>query len=58
VTGLLGTAAVAGGSFLSLVGFQRNSVRGGTRSCQLTWEQRDSEIRDVIAQQESTDHAG
>jgi hypothetical protein len=57
VTGLLSTAAVAGGSFFSLIGYQRYGVRGGTRSCQLKWEQRESEIRDVIAQQEPTHHA-
>ena len=51
VTGLISTAAVAGGSFLGLVGVQRTATLGSTRSARLKWEQRDAETRDVIAQQ-------
>jgi hypothetical protein len=48
VSGVVGTAIVAGGSFFTLVGSRVGTLSGATRSTKLKWEQRQAEIAGII----------
>ena len=48
VTGLIGTAVVAGGSFFGLVRARPTATLGGTRTCRLKWEERQREIQQAV----------